>query len=167
MKLDFTQALNKPNHKFDFTFEWEYNEGMKDSMPHESTGVGEVKCEYFAADDGVINLSIEVRVPFRFVCDKCGDAFSRNLYIVADEQIYPSTQQDYDGFTYDSNAEVDITEIASQVVLSAFPQRVLCKPNCKGLCSTCGVNLNYENCDCDKDKIGKNNPFGQLLGKIQ
>ncbi len=33
-------------------------------------------------------------------------------------------------------------------ILLEHPIRVLCKPDCKGLCSFCGANLNDEPCDC-------------------
>lgn len=165
MKLDFTSALNMPNKKFDFTFEWELNEDMFSSVPHKPLANGEVTVVYFAESDGVINLEIEVRIPFEFNCDKCGVAFKKNLYLVGNEKVLPDVSDDH--FSYDLNNEVEIDLITNQVILALFPHKVLCKPNCKGLCQTCGKNLNHETCDCNNNKIGKNNPFGQLLGKIQ
>lgn len=34
-------------------------------------------------------------------------------------------------------------------VLINWPMRVLCKEDCKGICSRCGANLNQGSCDCD------------------
>ena len=34
-------------------------------------------------------------------------------------------------------------------LLVQWPIRVLCKEDCKGICSRCGANLNFETCDCD------------------
>lgn len=39
--------------------------------------------------------------------------------------------------------------IVSELVLS-MPLRYICSPDCKGLCPHCGVNLNKENCTCEK-----------------
>ena len=164
MKLDFTKALNQPNQKFDFTFEWEQNESLFSSIPHKPIASGDILVKYFADDDAVIHLNIEVRIPFEFICDKCGMLFKKNLFLVGTEKVCGDEHSEY--FTYDSNNEVDIDLIVSQVILSSFPQKVLCSPSCKGLCPTCGKNLNHESCDCGNNKIGKNNPFGQLLGKI-
>ena len=33
-------------------------------------------------------------------------------------------------------------------VVMDTPFVVLCKPDCRGLCPTCGINLNVEQCDC-------------------
>ena len=164
MKLDFTKALNQPNQNFDFTFEWKLNKDLFSSMPHEPVADGEVNIVYFASE-GNIHLKVEIRIPFEFNCDMCGAGFKKNLYLVADEIVKSEESEEY--FSYDSNNEVEIDEIVDQIILSSFPLKVLCKPNCKGLCPICGKNLNHETCDCSNKKIGKNNPFGQLLGKIQ
>ena len=165
MKLDFTKALNQPNQKFDFTFEWEPKPEMFSNTPHEPMGSGEINVAYSAGEFGNVNLQIEIRIPFEFYCDKCGVRFKKNLYLTSSEQVKAEESEDY--FSYDANNEVEIDEIVEQVIISSFPQKVLCNPNCKGLCPTCGKNLNHETCDCSNNKIGKNNPFGQLLGKIQ
>ena len=36
-------------------------------------------------------------------------------------------------------------------LLINWPIRVLCKEDCKGICSRCGANLNVAACDCDKE----------------
>jgi DUF177 domain-containing protein len=37
--------------------------------------------------------------------------------------------------------------IAEQVIL-AVPMKILCRPDCQGLCPVCGVNWNFETCHC-------------------
>ncbi len=36
-------------------------------------------------------------------------------------------------------------------LLLDHPIRVLCRPDCKGLCHQCGTNLNDKKCDCKKE----------------
>ena len=36
-------------------------------------------------------------------------------------------------------------------ILMRWPIRVLCKEDCKGICSRCGANLNYTQCDCEEE----------------
>ena len=38
-------------------------------------------------------------------------------------------------------------DIRDEIILD-HPIRVLCKPDCRGLCLFCGANLNLEKCDC-------------------
>ena len=38
-------------------------------------------------------------------------------------------------------------DVRDELILD-HPIRVLCRPDCRGLCPYCGVNLNEERCDC-------------------
>jgi len=44
--------------------------------------------------------------------------------------------------------EIDLSPQIWEVMLTALPAVILCKPDCKGLCSQCGANLNVEKCSC-------------------
>ncbi len=45
---------------------------------------------------------------------------------------------------------VELEDIVREQVLLALPMRTMCNEECRGLCPTCGSNLNHETCDCDK-----------------
>jgi uncharacterized metal-binding protein YceD (DUF177 family) len=40
-------------------------------------------------------------------------------------------------------------DVRDELILD-HPIRILCRPNCRGLCAFCGANLNTEKCDCKK-----------------
>ena len=42
------------------------------------------------------------------------------------------------------------TDVRDELILD-HPIRILCKPDCRGLCPFCGANLNHEKCDCRSD----------------
>ena len=42
-------------------------------------------------------------------------------------------------------------EIRDEIILD-HPIRILCSPQCRGLCPFCGANLNQETCNCKKDE---------------
>ena len=44
--------------------------------------------------------------------------------------------------------QLDLTEEIREDILILFPQKFLCMPNCAGLCSSCGENLNIRKCRC-------------------
>jgi uncharacterized protein len=52
------------------------------------------------------------------------------------------------GLSYYSSDEIELTPLILEQVLLALPTRALCDENCRGLCSTCGANLNQEPCSC-------------------
>ena len=51
-------------------------------------------------------------------------------------------------FTIDSNHMLDLGEAMRQYILSAMPVKLLCRPDCAGLCPVCGCNLNQGSCQC-------------------
>ncbi|MBR0459634.1 MAG: DUF177 domain-containing protein [Victivallales bacterium] len=60
---------------------------------------------------------------------------------------------------------IDLTEDVREDILLSFPQSFRCREDCKGLCPTCGRNLNEGTCDCkpqDQDDDGDNNPWNVL-----
>lgn len=46
---------------------------------------------------------------------------------------------------------VDLTEYVREDILLVFPLRHLCDDKCRGLCPTCGQNLNAETCSCSQE----------------
>ncbi|HKZ01862.1 MAG TPA: DUF177 domain-containing protein [Pyrinomonadaceae bacterium] len=48
---------------------------------------------------------------------------------------------------------IDLDEIAREQVLLAVPAQTLCRTECKGLCVTCGADLNSGDCGCEVAKI--------------
>jgi uncharacterized protein len=51
----------------------------------------------------------------------------------------------------DEHHTLDLTEVLRQDVLLEVPGHVLCKKDCRGLCSDCGTNLNESTCNCGRD----------------
>lgn len=44
---------------------------------------------------------------------------------------------------------LDLSEVLRQSLLLAVPMQPLCRPDCAGLCPTCGQDLNEGACECD------------------
>ncbi len=57
---------------------------------------------------------------------------------------------DFDYHIVTGQETIDLDEDIRQEVILHIPNRVLCKPDCKGLCPGCGGDLNVEACRCKK-----------------
>ena len=44
--------------------------------------------------------------------------------------------------------QVDLSPLVREQIILALPTRPLCREDCKGLCASCGVNLNTQACSC-------------------
>jgi len=57
-----------------------------------------------------------------------------------------------DTYAYEGD-EIDVEPLMRERLVLAIPYAPLCKPDCKGLCSKCGANLNESECGCDRKVI--------------
>ncbi len=80
-------------------------------------------------------VKANIRAPLRLVCARCLEEFARTL---ATEAVFSYRVQPTD--------IVDITDDVRQEIILAYPMVLICRPDCKGLCPTCGHNLNAAPC---------------------
>ncbi len=48
---------------------------------------------------------------------------------------------------------IDIDEVVKEQLVLSVPVRILCQPECKGICAECGADLNLGDCGCQSEKI--------------
>lgn len=158
--FDLTHVLNKPNTKFEFTFEFDPVYEWMGNNPYEFCGSGQFIGSVWL--DGKVHIEGNIIIPTKFVCSRCGSGFEQNLFIPVNEVL--SETQDEEHFSLIGN-KVNLFNIVAQVVATNIPSQALCNENCLGVCAVCGTNLNEQKCDCEK-KLRGNNPFASLMDKF-
>ena len=58
---------------------------------------------------------------------------------------------DLDESSYLTGYDLDVDRLVYLEVLMSWPLKVLCKEDCKGICSRCGKNLNNGPCGCTEE----------------
>ena len=58
-----------------------------------------------------------------------------------------------DSFTIDDHHVLDLMEAIRQYALLVIPMKMLCRPDCAGLCPDCGHNLSQGPCGCPPEEI--------------
>ncbi len=53
----------------------------------------------------------------------------------------------------DEDDEVDLRPLLIEQIQLNVPMKPLCRPDCAGICPSCGASLNAGPCGCDKDEI--------------
>lgn len=95
---------------------------------------------------GSLNTAVEGE------CGRCLDAVE--LPIVLDvEELYANSENPNTEFIIGDDAFLDLTPLLHDEIIIATPLAPVCKPDCSGLCLTCGQNLNQGTCDCEADDI--------------
>jgi uncharacterized protein len=57
-----------------------------------------------------------------------------------------------------------VADVVTEQVNLFMPMQVVCSPDCRGLCPTCGVNRNLEACKCAETH--SESPFNALLDRL-
>lgn len=119
--------------------------------------------------NGQIIFDCSFKVVARLQCDRCLEFYDANLE-GGFRIIYMSdavTEEDEKNDIYQLTPEtvyVDLTKDFFDYIKLAVPMKHLCSEECKGLCPTCGANLNYETCNCETESI---NPIWEPLLKLK
>ena len=102
------------------------------------------------------------------VCDRCASEFSRDVEIPVDvvlvEELSNEDSEDEWVFPLEAGT-ADLDDIVRTVFVLNLDSKLLCKPDCKGLCCRCGKNLNKEACTCEKELDPRFAALRQLLDK--
>ena len=107
--------------------------------------------DFFKVEDSIL-LTGSVQYSYAEQCARCLTEFE-NTVETKFEAVVVQKQDDDDNesdeiklVTIDGCVNLD--ETIKQLVYLSMPMKSVCKADCKGLCPTCGVNLNVEECKC-------------------
>ncbi len=104
-------------------------------------------------------LRTSVETSGRFQCDRCLEEFDRPIkagysvvYVYAEEEAANVPPEEVRLLAADTTT-IDLGNDVREMVLLSVPLKLLCREECRGLCSRCGKNLNAGPCGCVHDEI--------------
>lgn len=105
--------------------------------------------------DSVLLIEVKGKVRAMIPCARCLEEvaydtaldFERKVDMKLDEQERDAAEEEYN---FLQKTELDTDILVHNELLVNWPIRVLCKEDCKGICSRCGTNLNHGECGCDR-----------------
>jgi uncharacterized protein len=100
----------------------------------------------------------------RFTCSRCLTEFETDVVSeftvfyskateIALEEEVALTEEDLVSAPYDGDC-IDFTREIEEQVLLEIPIKPLCREDCRGLCATCGADLNAGECECNRSGTG-------------
>jgi uncharacterized protein len=122
-----------------------------------------------------IVLKGQMRAEVELLCDRCLRPVAAPLEVEFEESFVSSAADDPLGEEKELGREdlhiafyegdaIDIDELVREQILLALPTRFVCREDCKGLCPTCGADLNEESCNCPQ---GESDPRWAALEKLK
>ena len=114
---------------------------------------------------GVLHLKGRLQAEMTCVCDRCGEPFDSLKETALDAVIVEEESEDHpELFVLDGN-DLDLEEVLSTCFILDMETKFLCREDCKGLCPSCGRNLNLGPCGCGKEIDPRFAVLEQLLDK--
>jgi uncharacterized protein len=104
-----------------------------------------VRLQLDSLNDGIV-VDGELAVPWHGTCRRCLTA-TAGTAVSEVHELYQRTLTDPDAFEITGD-QLDLRPLVRELVLLDAPMTPLCRPDCRGLCPTCGANLNDTTCDC-------------------
>jgi len=122
-----------------------------------------------ALDDGLL-VQGSVSLNVKMVCARCLGPIFAPISSDVDSMFYYEPTSDDDGDPYPEVDEYGHINLESELIedlIVATPFAPLCKKECKGVCSVCGKNRNFDSCTCEDDEIDATHPFAGLDALLQ
>lgn len=101
-----------------------------------------------------IYIQGELHSSMSLECVRCLEEAIVPVQITLDELFYYPPQHAPAGeHRVGEDGMIDLAPLIRELSLLSLPIKVLCRPDCQGLCQECGANLNLGECDCPEDAI--------------
>ena len=117
---------------------------------------------------GVLVMQGNITTCIHGVCDRCASDYDQNVEFPIDvvlvRELANEENEDEGVFPLEGD-EADLEEIVRTVFVLNMDSKLLCKPDCAGLCFRCGKNLNEGPCGCQKEIDPRLAALRQLLDK--
>ena len=112
----------------------------------------------------VLTLTGETRARLRCICDRCGREYEREAVFPLDTVLAAELEDEEnpDVFLLQDDC-VELDEVLATAFVLGLDSKLLCRPDCKGVCPQCGHNLNEGPCSCKPEADSRLAVLGQLL----
>jgi len=130
-----TVALAVPLSALDVHDDYRFAEGFE----------VDIELELESLSDGIV-VDGTVTVPWQGTCRRCLEP-TGGVSVSEVHELYQRVITDPEAFEIIGD-QIDLKPVAREAVLLDAPTTPLCDAECKGLCPTCGANLNEATCQC-------------------
>ena len=90
---------------------------------------------------GNLVVSGKLSTKIQMTCSRCLKVFSRD---------WEDASYHFDCQVTGPNEIIDLTDHIREDIIVGLPLKPLCKQECRGLCTKCGIDLNLAGCGCAK-----------------
>jgi uncharacterized protein len=172
MKINIAKLWKQPGAREDFAF-------VREDLPGdmgEASLIKPLQVKGNVSNRGnFLELSMRIKTEVMLPCSRCLDEVKLPLDLEVVDQYYSeeewSNLLEVSEKDKDSSAAffleedwLDLKQVVRENVLLNLPMRILCKPDCPGICSECGRNLKEGQCNCYREDL---DPRFEVLAQLK
>lgn len=157
MKLDLQSLKNSPGKRF--PFDWTESIEQIDSRDRKLPLVKPVSAKgnvFF--QEGLLLLELDLETEVQAECSRCLSPINIPVSISDELEFLEEPKGGLDSALIEEFSfafgidELDLTPYLGKLIAAQIETKPLCKSDCEGICSECGIDLNTESCDCASKK---------------
>ncbi len=102
----------------------------------------------------LVELKVKAVFDYTTRCDRCFEDLVKHYEFTFTHGLAVKLIDDEnDDYIETPDYTLELDEVVVSDIILNLPSKVLCKDDCKGVCSKCGKNLNYGDCGCNKTEV--------------
>ncbi len=164
MRLDLRDMIHRPGAVKDFAYELDLSKVRHFGERPFSRLVKVSGVVRNAA--GALELVGAAETVLDVVCDRCLKPIAVELHVSVETLLAEELEgEENDEIVLLDKGTVELDEIFSTACILDLDSKHLCREDCKGLCPTCGKDLNEGPCGCGKELDPRLAVLAKLLDK--
>ncbi len=111
-----------------------------------------VRAEHVRGKEMLIHA--QTRLMAVIPCDRCLEDVTHEFVLNSTKHVDVGLSdaeltEELDESNFIDGYHLDVDKLLYNEILSEWPEKILCREDCKGLCKVCGQNLNTGSCGCE------------------
>ena len=117
-----------------------------------------VKLKIVNSGDSVLAIQVQGKVSAVIPCSRCLEDVKYDFPLSIERSVdmklsAEEMEESEEEYNFIEKGHLNVDQLVKNELLINWPIRVLCKKDCKGICSRCGANLNLGDCGCDREEL--------------
>ena len=173
MIIDLRDIIQETKtYRFILADDWWVPSGKNDPVDRFQGPISVVFQIYRAGERFVLEGNITGTLSI--ICDRCLRPYPFDLMsdfriflssaIFSEDEAELELQADDMDISFLREDRLNVEDVVREQIYLSVPAKCLCTDNCKGLCPSCGINLNVNKCNCQVDS---GHPGFLLLKRIR
>lgn len=147
--MNLTEIFNQENKREELQMPFSFKEFQGEKIDNSPT----LDLTLTNIGKGKAIITGKALLEFTLPCDRCLTPVKQIVEIEFDREVLAPEllidEELKEDQSFVEEYELDLEALLTEELQMAWPTKILCSEECKGICKKCGKNLNEGKCECD------------------